>query len=77
MGVIAIISIIPHHEIRFSGDLEGLTWFDALAKGSGGAWADVVRRFVNEGFISIGAVDVDLSVLNENAIARDPDNAFD
>lgn len=77
MGVVAIIPIIAHHKIGFSGHLKGFARFNALAEGSGGTWAKVVGRFVDEEFVSIGAVDVDLAVLNQDAIARDTDNAFD
>lgn len=77
MRVVAIIPIITHHEIRLSGHLEGFARFNALAEGSGGTGADVVGRFVDESFVSIGAVDVDLAVLNQDAIAGNPDNAFD
>ena len=77
MGVIAIIPVVAHHKIRCGGDLEGLTRFNALAEGRFGTWTDVVGCFVDERFGSIGAVDVHFAVLNEDAIAWNPDNAFD
>ena len=77
MGVVAIIPVVAHHKVRRGGDLEGFSRFNALAEGRFRTWADVVGRFVDERFGSIGAVDVHFAVLNEDTIAGNPDNAFD